>query len=47
METKQTNPVNKYPVMLEGDTITCYVLFHPAFLGKNADWEMTYADACC
>ena len=47
METKQTNPVNKYPVMLEGDTITCYVLFHPAFLGKNAEWEMTYADACC
>lgn len=47
METKQTNPVNKYPVMLEGDTITCYVHFHPAFLGKNADWEMTYADACC
>jgi len=47
METKQTNPVNKYPVMLEGDTITCYMLFHPAFLGKNADWEMTYADACC
>ncbi|MBR4493328.1 MAG: hypothetical protein IKP14_01340 [Clostridiales bacterium] len=47
MEIKQTNPVNKYPVMLEGDTITCYVLFHPAFLGKNADWEMTYADACC
>jgi len=47
METKQTNPVNKYPVMLEGDTITCYVLFHPSFLGKNADWEMTYADACC
>ena len=47
METKQTNPVNKYPVMLEGDTITCYVLFHPAFLGKNDDWEMTYADACC
>lgn len=47
METKQTNPVNKYPVTLEGDTITCYVLFHPAFLGKNADWEMTYADACC
>ena len=47
METKQTNPVNKYPVMLEGDTITCYVLFHPAFLVKNADWEMTYADACC
>lgn len=47
METKQTNPVNKYPVMLEGDTITCYALFHPSFLGKNADWEMTYADACC
>ena len=47
MEIKQTNPVNKYPVMLEGDTITCYVLFHPAFLGKNAEWEMTYADACC
>ncbi len=47
METKQTFAKNKYPVTLEGDTITCYAVFHPSMLVRNEDWEMTYADACC
>ena len=47
METKQTNPINKYPVTLEGDTITCYVLFHPDFLKTDKEWGATYADVCC
>lgn len=47
METKMTNPVSKYPVTLEGDTITCCVLFHPAFLEMNEEWGATFADICC
>ena len=46
MDEKQTKPVNKYPVTLEGDTITCYVAFHEDLLKVNKEWDMTYADAC-
>ena len=46
METKQTNPKRRYPVTLEGDTITCYALFAEPLLEKNPEWDITYADAC-
>lgn len=44
METKQTAPRNKYPVTLEGDTITCYAAFHELLLQTNEAWGFTYAD---
>ena len=44
METKQTPFRNKYPVTLEGDTITCYAAFHELLLQKNEAWGITYAD---
>ncbi|MBR1796454.1 MAG: hypothetical protein IJ757_00340 [Clostridiales bacterium] len=47
MEDKLKDTLNKYPVTLEGDTITCYALFDEALLKKSPDEDKTYADLCC
>lgn len=46
METKKPFAKPRYPVTLEGDTITCYVLFAEPLLEKNPEWGETYADVC-
>ena len=43
---KQPFAKPRYPVTLEGDTITCYVYFDKALLKTNPEWDMTYADVC-
>lgn len=43
-KTKDT--LNKYPVTLIGDKITCYAAFSEPLLQVNDKWGITYADAC-
>lgn len=46
MKAKDTSTVNRYPVSLIGDRITCYAAFHGDLLKEKPEWGVTYAEVC-